>query len=224
MCLDQPELFGVQLRALLRAAVHGDVRIMLPLVVTVDEVRAARALLDDAARNLERRGVEFRRDVPLGVMIETPAAAVAADTFVDDVSFFSIGTNDLVQYTLAVDRGNANLASRFTPLHPAVLKLINRTISTALDNGLDVAVCGEMASQPLMAFALIGLGVRQLSVAPRSVPLVKRIVREMSVQAAEGAAIAAIGARTAADAEALLRDELAKLLHDRELLGTGLPA
>jgi phosphotransferase system enzyme I (PtsI) len=224
MCLDQPELFGVQLRALLRAAVHGDVRIMLPLVVTVDEVRAARALLDDAARDLERRGVEFRRDVPLGVMIETPAAAVAADTFVDDVSFFSIGTNDLVQYTLAVDRGNANLASRFTPLHPAVLKLINRTISTAIDNGLDVAVCGEMASQPLMAFALIGLGVRQLSVAPRSVPLVKRLVREMSVQAAEAAASVAVAARTAAESEAALREELSKLLHDAELLGTGFNA
>ena len=131
MCLDQPELFGVQLRALLRAAVHGDVRIMLPLVVTLDEVRRARELLDEAARVLEARGAKFRRDVPLGVMIETPAAAVSCDTFVNDVAFFSIGTNDLVQYTLAVDRGNANLAAAFTPLHPAVLKLIQRTVDTA---------------------------------------------------------------------------------------------
>jgi len=214
MCLDQPELFGVQLRALLRAAAHGDVRIMLPLVVTVDEVRRARELLDEAARVLQSRGAQFRRDVPLGVMIETPAAAVACDTFAKDVAFFSIGTNDLVQYTLAVDRGNANLASRFTPLHPAVLKLIRRTAFTAKQNNLDIAVCGEMASQPLMAVALIGLGVRQLSVAPRSVPLVKRIVRSISVAVAEEAAQAAVSAATAAEAEAELRRLLAGALGD----------
>jgi phosphotransferase system enzyme I (PtsI) len=219
MCLDQPELFGIQLRALLRAAVHGDVHIMLPLVVTLDEVRAARVLLDKAAADLEARGAEFRRDVPLGVMIETPAAAVASETFIDDVSFFSIGTNDLVQYTLAVDRGNANLATRFTPLHPAVLRLIGRTVDTARDNGLDVAVCGEMASQPLMAFALLGLGVRQLSVAPRSVPLVKRIVRGISAAQAAVAATAAKRARTAAESEHILRERLAGLLHDEGLLG-----
>lgn len=221
MCLDQPEIFSVQLRALLRAAVHGDVRIMLPLVVTVDEVRLAREMLDEAARTLEERGVEFRRDLPLGVMIETPAAAVACDTFVNDVAFFSIGTNDLVQYTLAVDRGNANLATRFTPLHPAVLKLIRRTVDTAHEYDLDVAVCGEMASQPLMAFALIGLGVRQLSVAPRSVPLVKRIVRGISVAAAEEAASAALAAATAAEAEAALRRRLAGMLGGESLFGEG---
>ena len=223
MCLDQPELFGVQLRALLRAAVHGDVRIMLPLVVTLDEVVQARKLLDDAAAELEARGCEFRRDVPLGVMIETPAAAVVCDSFTDDVAFFSIGTNDLVQYTLAVDRGNANLASRFTPLHPAVLKLIRRTVSTAHKNELDVAVCGEMASQPLMALVLIGLGVRQLSVAPRSVPLVKRLVRGVSVAAAEEAAAAALCARTASEAEDVLRRRLANVLGPEPLVGDGFP-
>jgi phosphoenolpyruvate-protein phosphotransferase (PTS system enzyme I) len=223
MCLDLPELFGVQLRALLRAAVHGDVHIMLPLVVTVDEVRRAREMLDAAARELEARGAEFRRDVPLGVMIETPAAAVACDTFVGDVAFFSIGTNDLVQYTLAVDRGNANLATRFTPLHPAVLKLIRRTVFTARQHSLDVAVCGEMASQPLMAFALIGLGVRQLSVAPRSVPLVKRIVRSISVEVAEDAASAAAAAGTAAEAEAVLSGTLAGALGGQTFMADGLP-
>jgi phosphotransferase system enzyme I (PtsI) len=205
MCLDQPELFGSQLRALLRAAAHGDVRIMLPLVVSLDEVRQARALLQQAARDLEERGAEFRADVPLGVMIETPAAAVAADTLTSEVSFFSIGTNDLVQYTLAVDRGNANLATRFTPLHPAVLRLIQQTVNVARAARLDVAVCGEMASQPLMAVMLVGLGVRQLSVAPRSVPLVKRIVRGISVEQATRAAAAALAAATAAEAEAKLR-------------------
>ena len=219
MCLDQPELFGVQLRALLRAAVHGDVQIMLPLIVTVDEVRRARELLDQAAIDLAARGATFRRDVPLGVMIETPAAALSCETFIDDVAFFSIGTNDLVQYTLAVDRGNANLATRFTPLHPAVLELIRRTVVTADDNDLTVAVCGEMASQPLMAFALIGLGVRQLSVAPRSVPLVKRLMRGISVEVAKAAATAALASDTAAAAEAELRRHLSGVLGGEGFLG-----
>ena len=223
MCLDEPELFRTQLRALLRAADHGDVRIMLPLVVTLDEVRESRAALDEAMRELEARGVKVRHDVPLGVMIETPAAAVAADTFVRDVAFFSIGTNDLVQYTLAVDRGNANLARRFTPLHPAVLRLIKRTVSVGEAAGLDVGVCGEMASQPLMAFALIGLGVRQLSVSPRSVPLVKRIVRGISVRLAEEAAAAALTSPTAAVARRELVGRLRMALPELSFLDEGLP-
>jgi phosphotransferase system enzyme I (PtsI) len=221
MCLDQPDMFRTQLRALLRAAVHGDVRIMLPLIVSLDEVLAARALLDEAARELEARGTPHRKDVPLGVMIETPAAAVCADALAEHVSFFSIGTNDLVQYTLAVDRGNANLVTRFTPLHPAVLRLIRRTVEIGREARVEVAVCGEMASQPLMAFALIGLGVRQLSVAPRSVPLVKRIVRSISVETADAAARAALDAPTAAAAEAILRSRLGRAVDDLRLFGLG---
>jgi phosphotransferase system enzyme I (PtsI) len=226
MCLDQPDLFRTQLRALLRAAAHGDVRIMLPLIVTLDEVRAARALLEEAARQLERRGMSVRTDVPLGVMIETPAAAVAADTFTrdGDVQFFSIGTNDLVQYTLAVDRGNANLSSRFTPLHPAVLRLIQRTVQVGEGAGLEVAVCGEMASQPLMAFALIGLGVRQLSVSPRSVSVVKRIVRSISVAIAEEAATAALAAPTAEQARRELHGRLRTALPELGLVEEGSPS
>ncbi|MBA3340972.1 MAG: phosphoenolpyruvate--protein phosphotransferase [Gemmatimonadaceae bacterium] len=223
MCLDESELFKTQLRALLRAAMHGDVRIMLPLVITVDEVRQARRLLEEAAAELDARGVDYRHDLPLGVMVETPAAAVAADTLVKDVAFFSIGTNDLVQYTLAVDRGNANLASRFTPLHPAVLRLIRRTVEVGDQNGLEVSVCGEMASQPLMAFALIGLGVRQLSVAGRSVPLVKRIVRGVSAEIAREAAEAAISTQTAREAEHELRTRLFAAFGDAPFLRDGLP-
>jgi phosphoenolpyruvate-protein phosphotransferase (PTS system enzyme I) len=208
MCLDEPDLFRTQLRALLRAGLHGDVRIMLPLVTTRDEVQQARALLDEASAELAARGVEFARNLPLGVMIETPAAALAADTLVDDVAFFSIGTNDLVQYTLAVDRGNANLASRFTPLHPAVLRLVKHTVQVARSAGIEISVCGEMASQPLTAFALIGLGLRQLSVGPRSVPLIKRLIRGIGTDIAEEAAEAALKAPTAALAEKELRRRL----------------
>ena len=222
MCLDESELFKVQLRALLRAAAHGDARIMLPLVVTVDEVRQAHKLLDEAAAELEARGVPFRRDLPLGIMVETPAAAMSADVLAREVAFFSIGTNDLVQYTLAVDRGNVNLATRFTPLHPAVLRLIKRTVEVGRAAGLEVAVCGEMASQPVMAFALIGLGVRQLSVAPRTVTLVKHIVRGISAELASEAAEAALASDNAAGAERQLAGRLRAAFGDATFLGDGL--
>ena len=209
MCLDEAPIFKVQLRAMLRAAVHGDLRIMLPLVVTVDEVREARTLLEEAGRELAERGVSYRADVPLGVMVETPAAAVACDTFVRDVDFLSIGSNDLVQYTLAVDRGNVNLAPRYTPLHPAVLRLIREVAATGAAHDLPVAVCGEMGSQPLTVFALIGLGVRQLSVSPRAVPAVKRLIRSITVAAARDAVEAALrSSGTAREVELVLRRRL----------------
>ena len=208
MCLDESELFKVQLRALLRAAVHGDLRIMLPLVVTVDEVRETRQLISECVEELAARRVPFRDDVPLGVMIETPAAAVACDTLVRDVDFFSIGSNDLVQYMLAVDRGNANLAPRYTPFHPAVLRLMAQVQATGAAHGIDVCVCGEMASQPLSVFALLGLGLRQLSVAPRAVADVKRVIRGVRADAAADAAQAAMAASTAREAEVLLRRRL----------------
>ncbi|MEX2155139.1 MAG: phosphoenolpyruvate--protein phosphotransferase [Gemmatimonadaceae bacterium] len=222
MCLDQPEVFKTQLRALLRAANHGDVRILLPLIVSLSEVRGTRALLNEARQELRERGVPFKEFLPLGVMIETPAAAVAADTFVKETSFFSIGTNDLVQYTLAVDRGNANLAQRFTALHPAVLRLIRRTVEVGEHAGLEVAVCGEMASQPLMSFALIGLGVRELSVNPRSVALVKRVLRSVSAAHARDAALRACDSSTPEDAEVILLAELREAVGDAYFLREGL--
>jgi phosphotransferase system enzyme I (PtsI) len=214
MCLDQPDLFLVQLRALLRAAAHGDVRILLPLVVSVDEVRRTRALIAEAARTLNERGAVFRDRVQVGVMIETPAAAVSADTFANDADFFSIGTNDLVQYTLAVDRGNVNLAARFTPLHPAVLRLIRMTVEAGKRRGLEVAVCGEMGSHPLTAFVLVGLGIRHLSVAPRAVPMMKRVLRSIGPDAAREAAEAALASSTAAEAERIVRRLLLAAAHD----------
>lgn len=219
MCLDEPELFKVQLKALMRAAVHGDLQVMLPLVVSVEEVRQTRYLIEDAAAELRAKGVAHRADLPLGVMVETPAAAVSVDAFVKDVAFLSIGTNDLVQYTLAVDRGNASLVTRFTPLHPAVLRLIARTVEVGQGAGLPVSVCGEMASQPLMAYALIGLGVRQLSVAASGISAVKRIVRGVSTEAAAKAAQAALAAATARESAEILRNALQAELGDALLDG-----
>ena len=222
MCLDEPELFKTQLRALLRASLHGDVRIMLPLIVSLSEVRAARALLQEAREELRARGMTLKDFIPLGIMIETPAAAVAADTLIEETSFFSIGTNDLVQYTLAVDRGNANLAARFTPLHPAVLRLIRGTVEAGTRGGISVAGCGEMASHPVMAFALIGLGVRELSVNGRSVPLVKRVVRSISATKAREAAQRACDARTPEEAESVLLAELRAAVGDVYFVREGL--
>ncbi len=176
-------------------------------------MRRSKELIREAAEELATRGIPHNAAVPLGVMIETPAAAVAADTFAGEgVSFFSIGTNDLVQYSLAVDRGNVNLANRFTPLHPGVLRLIRDTVLAGERHGIEVAVCGEMASQPLTAFALIGLGVRELSVSPRAVPTIKQIVCGISVQAAREAAEQAMHARNASGAEEALAGRLNELL------------
>ncbi|MDQ3997010.1 MAG: phosphoenolpyruvate--protein phosphotransferase, partial [Gemmatimonadota bacterium] len=223
MCLDQPEMFKTQLRALLRAAVHGDLRIMLPLVITVDEVRHTRELLDESAAELASEGVAFRADVPLGVMIETPAAAVAADTLASEVAFFSIGTNDLVQYTLAVDRGNANLAARFTPLHPAVLRLIRRTVEVAEEKGIEVAVCGEMASHPMMAVVLLGLGLRTMSVNPRAVAAIKRVFRAVSAKQARAVATEALAAANAAEAEVVVSRYLREAIGPHASTVAGLP-
>ena len=223
MCLDQPEIFRPQLRALMRAAVHGDLRIMLPLVVSVEEVRSTRELMAAEAMDLAARGIAHRADIPVGVMIETPAAAVAADSFVGEAAFFSIGTNDLTQYSLAVDRGNANIADRFTPLHPGVLRLIKRTVEVGSANEIGVTVCGEMASEPLMAFALIGLGVRQLSVAPRAVPLVKRLVRGVATSAAISAVEDALRLRTASEVADLLERRLRDTCGSDPFLYDGLP-
>jgi len=218
MCLDQPELFKTQLRALLRAGLEGDVRIMLPLVVTLDELRASRALLAEAAAELAERGIEHSPSLSLGVMIETPAAALMADAFAAEADFLSIGTNDLVQYTLAVDRGNVNLATRFTPLHPSVLRLIARVAEAGKAADVDVSVCGEMASEPLSAFCLVGLGLRHFSVAPRSVPLVKRVVRGLSIAIAEEAARAALLATSPEIAEQELRRRLLAAFGDAAFL------
>lgn len=224
MCLDEAEMFKVQLRAILRAAMHGDVRILLPLVVSVQEVRATRRLLAECAAELESRGVPHRSRLPLGVMIETPAAAITADTLAAEVEFFSIGSNDLVQYTLAVDRGNVNLAERFTPLHPAVLRLIRDVVATSAQAGVQLGVCGEMASEPLTAFALLGLGLRQLSVAPRSVPAMKRLVRGVSAEIAHEAMTAAMAAESPERAEAELRRRLLAAFGDAAFLRDGLLA
>ena len=197
VCLDQPELFRVQVRAALRAAAHADIRLMLPLVTRLDEVQRTRSIVAAEAETLAAQGVEAARTIPVGVMVETPAAAVMADRIAAESDFISVGTNDLTQYTLVVDRGNARLADRFTPHDPSVLRLLKLVADAARAAGKPASVCGEMASEPLSAFLLIGLGYETLSVAPPALPLVKWTVRQISAARARDAANAALDARSA---------------------------
>ena len=217
VCLDRPDIFRTQVRAALRAAKHADIWLMIPLVTRLDELDRTRAIVADEAARLAREGVEAAPSVPVGVMVETPAAAINADRFAESAEFLSVGTNDLTQYTLVVDRGNARLADRFTPHDPSVLRLLKMVADAARAAGKPASVCGEMASEPLSAFLLIGLGYETLSVAPPALPLVKWTVRQVSAARARAAAEQALAARTADDALDLLRLALAEAV-DLKLL------
>lgn len=197
VCLDQPEVFRVQLRAVLRAAVDRDIQLMLPLVTRVEEVLQAKELMAEEADALRREGIRAAASVPVGVMIETPAAVIIADQLAEVSAFFSVGTNDLTQYTLAVDRGNARLAERFTPHHPAVIRQLKQIMDVGAATGVPVSVCGEMASEGLSVVLLVGLGYRRLSVAPPALPLVKWAIRTVPEAAARHAAQEALRAPTA---------------------------
>jgi phosphotransferase system enzyme I (PtsI) len=205
VCLDHPEIFRPQLRAILRAAVGRDVRMMLPLVTRVDEVERVRALVDEERAALLAAGEQAAERVPIGVMIETPAAVIMADRLAAVSDFFSVGTNDLTQYTLVVDRGNARLADRFRTEHPAILRQLRTVQEAASAAGIPVSICGEMASDPLSAVLLMGLGFTELSVAPPALPLLKLIVRSIPSSVAEAAAAQALEAGTSDEVRAILR-------------------
>jgi phosphotransferase system enzyme I (PtsI) len=181
LCLKRPELFVPQLRALLRASAHANLRVLLPLVTAVDEVREVHLILAREAAALRASGVLCRPDVPLGAMIETPAAAMTADLLAREVDFLSVGTNDLIQYTLAVDRGNPSVASLYEPLHPAVLRMLRFVVRAGKACGVPVALCGEMAARPDLVPTLLGLGLRELSCPPRAVPRVREAIRATEI-------------------------------------------
>jgi phosphotransferase system enzyme I (PtsI) len=222
VCLDQEDMFRTQIRAVLRAAVSCPIHLMIPLVTRLDEVERTRALVADEAERLARAGVPAATHVPVGVMVETPAAAVLADRLAAASDFLSVGTNDLTQYTLVVDRGNARLADRFTPHDPSVLRLLQIVVEAARAAGKPASVCGEMASEVLPAFLLIGLGYDTLSVAPPALPLLRWVVNRVSVGHAQSAASQALAARSAADVLAIARRALADCI-DLRLLADHVP-
>jgi phosphotransferase system enzyme I (PtsI) len=217
VCLDQPEMFRAQIRAVLRAAAHADIHLMIPLVTRLDEVDRTRELVAEEAERLKQVGVEAASTVPIGVMVETPAAAVMADRLAEVSDFLSVGSNDLTQYTLVVDRGNARLADRFTPHDPAVLRLLKLVANAAKAKQKPASVCGEMASDPLSAFLLVGLGYETLSVSPPALPLIRWMIRQITREQAQAAADAALAARTAELALDVLRYALAEAVDFKQL-------
>jgi phosphotransferase system enzyme I (PtsI) len=184
-CLRHPRMFRRQLRAILRASALGKVRIMFPLVTSATELRDARVHLENAMEELRDRNEPFDENVEVGMMVEVPSAAVMASSFAKLVDFFSIGTNDLVQYTLAVDRTNERVADLYTAAHPAVIRLVKDVIRAARRRNIDVSLCGEAAGDPRYTMLLIGLGLRTLSVTPSRIPFLKRVIRGVDIQECE---------------------------------------
>lgn len=187
MTLSHPEIFRPQLRAILRAAAYGDVRIMFPMIGSMDQLREAKALLREQEQTLQAEGVPTG-SVKVGMMVEIPAAAVLAEEFAKEVDFFSIGTNDLTQYTLAVERGNAAVAHLYAPEHPAVLRLIAMTAQAAAERHIPCGMCGEAAGDPKLAPAFVGMGVNELSMSPRRVPAVRKLLSELTMDECRQAA------------------------------------
>jgi len=207
-----PAPFLTQVRALLRAALHGELRILFPFIAGSSDLQLAKNLLAEARDSLRREGIACAERVPLGLTLEIPSAALSADLLAPQVDFFSVGTNDLVQYLLAVDRGDPRVAAYYEPLHPAVLRTIRHAVEAAATHGRPLSICGEMAADPLQALLLVGLGVRELSMSPAAVPHVKAALRATSAETAREAAVVAMRLPNALAIEDHLRRALGQAL------------
>jgi len=204
LCLKEPALFRPQLRAILRASAHGSIRLMIPMLSNMQETRQVLEMIDEIKAELNSQGVEFDTDIPVGAMIEVPAAAICADIFAGQLDFLSIGTNDLIQYTIAIDRVDDEVSYLYEPLHPAVLRLIRMTLDAGARANIPVAMCGEMAGDIKFTQLLLGLGLREFSVHPAYLLEVKKNILESELERLTGVADAALEASTAADVEKLL--------------------
>lgn len=208
--LRHEEIFRTQVRAILRATAHGNVRVMFPMVVGLEDFRRARAVVTRVRRQLAHEGVAMAEQVPLGVMVETPASVFAIDLIAREADFVSIGTNDLIQYTLAVDRGNESLAEVYEPLHPAVLRAIRTVIEAGQRFGIRVGICGEMAGEPLYAVLLLGLGVADLSVSPYLLPEIKTILRASTYEEAVSLAQRCLTLSTPSEVRTIVTDFMSR--------------
>ena len=204
LCLKEPALFRPQLRAILRASAHGSIRLMIPMLSNMQETRQVLEMIDEIKAELNSQGVEFDANIPVGAMIEVPAAAICADIFAGQLDFLSIGTNDLIQYTIAIDRVDDEVSYLYEPLHPAVLRLIRMTLDAGARANIPVAMCGEMAGDIKFTQLLLGLGLREFSVHPAYLLEVKKNILESELERLTGVADAALKASTAADVEKLL--------------------
>jgi phosphotransferase system enzyme I (PtsI) len=205
---ENPAMFRTQLRAVLRAACYGNVRLLLPMISSIEEVRRAKAYVEEVSESLERDGVEHAGTVPVGIMVEVPSVAVMADVFAREADFFSVGTNDLIQYTLAVERVNEHVAWLFTPAHPAILRLLKNVVDAGRDAGIPVSICGEMGADPVFGMFLVGAGFTEISVSPPSIPRVKQLLRSFSYETARRTALAALDLPNAGDVSEFLLNSL----------------
>ncbi|GAB4552737.1 MAG: phosphoenolpyruvate--protein phosphotransferase [Phycisphaerales bacterium] len=210
-CFEHPEMFKTQLRAVLRASAHGPVKVMFPLIGSVGELRKARLMLNEVMEDLEDEGVPFDPNIPVGMMIEVPSAAVMASAFAREVDFFSIGTNDLVQYTLAVDRTNERVADLYSAAHPAVIRLIKDVVRAAKRRHVPVSLCGETAGELVQSLLLIGIGLRTLSVTPSRIPYLKKAIRTVDIAHCERLARTAGTFDSEQQVTAYLRDQARRL-------------
>jgi phosphoenolpyruvate-protein phosphotransferase (PTS system enzyme I) len=213
-CLKEKEIFKPQLRAILRASVYGKVRMMFPMISGVGELREVMSVVEEVRGELRRRRIPYDKEMPIGIMVEIPAAAIVADLLAREVEFFSIGTNDLIQYSLAIDRVNEHVSYLYEPLHPAILRLIRRIVEAGHDAGIPVSMCGEMAGEPFYSYALLGLGLDELSMNAAAIPRVKRILRKSVAYEAKEFAGSLLLHSTAAEIERALRKKVEDLFPD----------
>jgi len=213
-CLKEKEIFKPQLRAILRASTYGKVRMMFPMISGVGELRETMAVVEEVRGELRRRRIPYDKEMPIGIMIEIPSAAIVADLLAREVKFFSIGTNDLIQYSLAIDRVNEHVSYLYEPLHPAILRLIRRVVEAGHDAGIPVSMCGEMAGEPFFSYALLGLGLDELSMNAAAIPRVKRILRKSVAYEAKEFAGSLLLHATAAEIGRALRKKVEDLFPD----------
>ncbi len=211
-CLARPQIFKAQLRAILRASAYGKLKLMYPMISGIEEFRQANKMLEEVKEELRRKQIAFDKNIEVGAMIEIPSAALTCDILAKEADFFSIGTNDLIQYSIAVDRVNEKIAYLYEPTHPAVLRLIKNVIDAGHKEGIWVGMCGEMASEPAFALLLLGLGLDEFSVSPAAVPLIKRVIRAITLKQARAVARAALALTTGKDIENFSKQKLKELV------------
>jgi len=209
LCMKHRDMFRTQLRALLRASAFGKIKIMFPVVTSVQELRQVKTLVRELRADLDAEGIAHNPDLPIGIMIEVPSAAIIADILATESDFFAIGTNDLIQYSLAIDRSNENVSYLYEPLHPALLRLLKFIIEAGHKAGIPVSLCGEMAADPLFAIVLLGLGLEIFSMNPSSVPVIKNIIRSVRYKDCRRIAEVALTKKTAQEIEEFIIESVA---------------
>jgi phosphotransferase system enzyme I (PtsI) len=215
-CLKKPDVFMTQLRAILRAAAFGNARIMFPMINSCEEVLEAKRMLKEAAASLDREGIDYRKDIEIGILIEVPSAVIMADALAEMVDFLSIGTNDLIQYALAIDRGNREVSHMYNALNPAIIRMIKHVADVSKEKGIKVTMCGEMAGDPFHIPVLLGLGLDELSMNPQSIPAVKSMIRSLRAEDAKKLMQDVLSKKSVKEITDLIQDTYGNILSDKK--------